>query len=98
MSPRIRFFPIEALIWLAAIVALAMTGADETHFTICPLALAKVNWCPGCGLGRSISYLLHGEITRSISMHPLGIFAVIILSYRIFTLIKTHFTTYGKSN
>jgi hypothetical protein len=98
MSPRIRFFPIEALLWLAAIVALAVANVDGTHFTICPLALAKLDWCPGCGLGRSISYLLHGEITRSISAHPLGIFATIILSYRIVTLIRTHFTTYGKSD
>jgi hypothetical protein len=45
-------------------------------------------YCPGCGLGHSISYFLHGEVTRSLQTHPLGIIATVILVSRIFSLLK----------
>ena len=46
--------------------------------------------CPGCGLGHSVSYLFHGNIQASLSSHPLGIFAVIVILGRIFNLIQLH--------
>jgi hypothetical protein len=45
-------------------------------------------FCPGCGLGHSISYLFHGDIQESFSTHPLGIFAVIIILCRIYNLFR----------
>ena len=32
--------------------------------------------CPGCGLTRSVSSILHGDFLQSWSYHPLGIFFV----------------------
>jgi hypothetical protein len=32
--------------------------------------------CPGCGLTRSVSSVLHGDFLKSWSYHPLGIFFV----------------------
>ncbi|MBT1702981.1 DUF2752 domain-containing protein [Chryseosolibacter indicus] len=90
---------MEGFCWVLALVALAFYDCSSgTHFTICPLAFAGIDWCPGCGLGRSISLLFHGEIKESITMHPLGMFAVIILIFRIFILTKNHFKTYGSRN
>ena len=88
--------PFEALIWVAALSALAMS-TNEAHFTICPLKNAGVDFCPGCGLGRSISLFFHGEILASLQSHPLGIFAVIILSFRVVNLTKQYIRNYGKS-
>ncbi len=88
---------IEALIWMAAIIFLALTVPTETtHFTICPFSAMGIDFCPGCGLGRSVSYVLHGEITNSLSVHPLGIFALIVLTTRIISLIKMNWSNYGK--
>lgn len=42
--------------------------------------------CPGCGLGHSISYMLHGNWQAAFKSHPLGPFAIIILLYRTFQL------------
>ena len=88
---------IEALIWIAAIIFLALIEpAESTHFTICPFSAIGIDFCPGCGLGRSVSYILHGEITTSLMVHPLGIFTLIILTTRVISLIKINWSNYGK--
>ncbi|MEE9449256.1 MAG: DUF2752 domain-containing protein [Ignavibacteriaceae bacterium] len=88
---------IEALIWIAALIFLALIEpAESTHFTICPFSVMGFDFCPGCGLGRSVSYVLHGEITNSLSLHPLGIFALIVLTTRVISLIKINWSNYGK--
>ncbi|MTI25174.1 DUF2752 domain-containing protein [Fulvivirga kasyanovii] len=81
-----RFSP-EGIIWLTALIALALLPTESsTHFTLCPLSNLGLDFCPGCGLGRSISLAFQGELTASFATHPLGLFAIIILSYRIITL------------
>jgi hypothetical protein len=79
---------IEAYIWIAGLLALAFLTPGESHFTLCPLANMGFEHCPGCGLGKSITFLFHGNIMESFKAHPLGIFAVGVLVYRIITLIK----------
>lgn len=44
-------------------------------------------FCPGCGLGHSISYLFHGQVQDSLNAHPLGILALPVISFRIFKLV-----------
>jgi len=75
--------------WIAAIIALGLSNPSAaTHFTLCPLKLAGINWCPGCGIGHSIAYLLHGDIAHSWHAHWLGIPAFFIIVHRIFILFK----------
>ncbi|HEX8039080.1 MAG TPA: DUF2752 domain-containing protein [Chryseosolibacter sp.] len=93
----LRRLPFEAFCWLTGLLALACMDTSRTHFTLCPLRNAGFDFCPGCGLGRSVSLLFHGEISASLHAHPLGIFAVIVLSLRIINLTKQHLQSYGKS-
>lgn len=89
-----RFFlqNLEAFVWISAFVYFAASPVHSgNHFTICPLSLAGFEHCPGCGLGRSLILLLHGQVAESISMHPLGIFALGFLFVRIFQVFKTYF-------
>jgi hypothetical protein len=89
----------EAVIWLAALAGLAIVNPETgPPFTICPLANMGLEFCPGCGLGRSVSYLFRGEVAASWHAHPLGIFAVIVLSYRIVLLTINANKTHGQSN
>jgi hypothetical protein len=94
-SQRIRRFLIhnlEAFIWLAVIIYFAASPVQfGNHFTICPLSLAGFEHCPGCGLGRSMVLLLHGRVAESISMHPLGIFALGMFTVRILTVFNNYF-------
>lgn len=92
----LRRIPFEALIWASGLIALAMSSS-ETHFTLCPLQNAGLEFCPGCGLGRSIGLFFRGQFQASLQAHPLGIFAVIVLSFRIVNLTKLYIRNYGKS-
>lgn len=91
MNVKAQFFFLqhfEAIIWITVLVYFAFTPVvSDAHFTICPLKLAGFNYCPGCGLGRSLMLLLHGRISESIQMHPLGIPALAILIWRIASVI-----------
>lgn len=84
-----KSFPIELFFWITALVLLATSNAHEHHFTLCPLAnLGFESWCPGCGLGRSISHIFHGEISESFKQHWFGFPALAIIGYRIIVLIN----------
>src|SRR5690606_27366729 len=92
-------FPLEAVIWISGLGAMALHDPIESnHFSLCPFNAVGFHFCPGCGLGRSVSFLFHGEISASFAAHPLGIFAVIVLSFRIVKLMLTYFKTYGQNN
>ena len=74
---------------MAALIALGMSDPTlASHYTLCPLKLMGVSWCPGCGLGHSIAFLLHGDVRNSFHAHWLGIPALVIIVYRIYDLIK----------
>ena len=80
---------IEQAFWIAALLGLfIMNPSGLNHLTLCPLALSGLDFCPGCGLGRSISFLLHGDLQKSIHMHMLGIPALLIIVYRIYHIFK----------
>ena len=46
--------------------------------------------CPGCGLTRSVSSILHGDLLKSWGYHPLGFFFVGILVLLVFNLAMPH--------
>jgi hypothetical protein len=77
----------EAVIWIIALVALAFTNPTNHHYTLCPFHNLGWDFCPGCGIGRSISYLFHLQFERSFLAHPMGIPAVVILVYRIIRVL-----------
>jgi hypothetical protein len=92
----IFFVGLEATVWTIGLVFLILIhNPAETHFTICPLANLGIDFCPGCGLGNSISYLFRGDFTSSIHSHPLGIFAIIIITFRIISIIKNNRRRYA---
>jgi hypothetical protein len=86
----------EALVWILGLAYLIFVHSPgETHFTICPLANLGFEFCPGCGLGNSISYIFKGDFVASFHSHPLGIFALLIITLRIITIIKNNRRKYA---
>ena len=86
--------PLELLFWMTALVMLgaAASTAGNDHFTLCPLANLGFSWCPGCGIGRAIGALLHGHFMESFKYHWFGLPALLIICYRIYTLMKLELT------
>jgi len=92
----IQDIDIESLFWLSAFLYLAVINPYEPrHLSFCLFSLVGIENCPGCGLGKSISMIFHGDFIGSFNSHPLGIPALILITRRIFQLIKN--TTTKKS-
>jgi hypothetical protein len=92
VSRVIRKINLEAIVWLGGLLALALMNPDGTqHYSLCIFKNLGFKYCPGCGLGHSISYFLHGELNRSLQAHPLGIVATIILVSRSISLLRMSF-------
>jgi Protein of unknown function (DUF2752) len=88
----VRIIGLEGIIWITALIYLALfVNPFETHFTICPLANAGFEHCPGCGLGNSISLFFHGYFKESFNTHVLGIPALFIILHRIYSIIRFNF-------
>jgi len=83
---------LEAFVWIAAILYFALSPVhSESHFSICPLSRAGFEYCPGCGLGRSMILLLHGNVSESFATHPLALFAFVILVFRIIIVFRNYY-------
>ena len=84
-----RYF--EWAFWVASLVALAfMDPSSEIHYSFCFFKIMGINFCPGCGIGHAISFIFHGDIRSSFNAHPLGIFALLIILFRIYKLSSLH--------
>ena len=91
--------PIEGLFWVFALILLFMfEPASGSHVTICPLKLSGFEHCPGCGIGRSISLAMQGDLRGSFEYHMMGIPGLLIIGYRIFDIFKNYLTEHGKGN
>lgn len=73
-----------------------MDPGQSTHYSFCLFKFLGIPFCPGCGLGHSISFLLHGNLYASFSAHPLGIFAVPVILFRIYKLSRIHIFSHSK--
>jgi len=76
----------ELVFWITALIVLGFSDPTKAHYTLCPLKLMGFGWCPGCGIGHAISYLLRGNIGASFHAHWLGVPALGVLLYRIYVL------------
>ncbi|WP_106292418.1 DUF2752 domain-containing protein [Arcticibacter pallidicorallinus] len=90
---------IELAFWVTALCLLAFADLDSTpHLSLCPLANSGWHWCPGCGFGRSLIAILHGNFIRSLDYHWFGLPGMLILFHRIVSLsMKIKVTFLSKS-
>jgi hypothetical protein len=80
----------EAFFWVAGLAYLAIFNFQDTGFTFCPIKLLGFGHCPGCGLGLSIHYIFRFSFLQSFHTHPLGIVALPIIIFRIYSLQKMY--------
>ncbi|HSN08842.1 MAG TPA: DUF2752 domain-containing protein [Hanamia sp.] len=82
---------LELTAWIVGLILLAfMDPGTDIHYSFCFFKFIGIKFCPGCGLGHSISYLFHGNLRASFQAHPLGLFAVIVILARIYKLSSLH--------
>jgi len=85
---KIRPFK-EPIIWTAALVILyGIYPVSPNDFSLCIFNYLGWENCWGCGIGKSMSCAMHGEIEESLNYHYMGIFALPILAGRIVHLTR----------
>lgn len=93
----IHIINVEGIIWVGSLFYLIFINTPgKASFTLCPLKNLGFDFCPGCGLGNSISLIFRGEFSESFISHPLGLFVFIFLLIRIIKITKHNWSIYGK--
>ena len=79
---------LEAFLWIGGLLLMAIMAPTNAHASLCPFSALGLGFCPGCGLGHSVSYLARGDFQASFMAHPLGMFAVAVLLWRIIQIFR----------
>ncbi len=80
---------LEGWFWVLGLVYLAtLNPASDKHMVFCLNRRIHSHDCPGCGFGKSVSYLLHGKILHSFRSHVFGPVGFLLILYRIYQLIS----------
>ncbi len=83
---------IELILWISCLTILIFINPHaENHSTFCIFKNLGIEFCPGCGLGRSIALIYHGELSESLKVHPLGLPALAIIIWRVISLLYMKF-------
>lgn len=78
--------------WVAfslGLVLLGLMNPENSGFSFCMFESAGINFCPGEGLGHSISYTFRGDLSSAIQANLAGPAAILILSSRIVYIWRT---------
>lgn len=77
------------LVWLTALVVLYFMEPGGP--SLCLFKAVGFSHCPGCGIGSSIHYALHGQLASSFEAHWLGIPA---MAFLLLNIVKAFFQSY----
>ena len=65
----------------AVAIGIYMILVNVIFRAFCPMVIVTGLPCPGCGMTRSVIYLLTGHVSESIHIHPMGIVVVCLFLY-----------------
>lgn len=69
-------------LWAAAVaVVFCVIFMNVVFHAFCPMVILTGLPCPGCGMTRSLFFLITGRIRQSIWMHPMGIPVACLILY-----------------
>lgn len=76
----------EVVAFSIGLLLLAWMNPHADGETFCLFEQAGLSFCPGEGLGHSISFIFRGELYKSLQANMLGFFAITILVTRVIHL------------
>ncbi|NBC66301.1 MAG: DUF2752 domain-containing protein [Bacteroidetes bacterium] len=92
------FFHFEWIALLSGLILVAVLDPFSQTASICPIDRMGFDFCPGCGLGRSVGFAARGELTASLQSHPLGLFAIVVIFIRIGTIFRRNYNINREMN
>jgi len=84
---KLFFLHFEWLALATGLILLALMDPLTQAQTLCPIERLGFEYCPGEGLGQSISHAFRGDFVASFYSHPAGIAAILIITGRIFAIL-----------
>lgn len=78
----------EWLVFSIGLLLLALMSPSDAGSSLCLFDWIGFDFCPGEGLGHSISYTFRGNFEAALEAHFAGPAAVLILTLRIFYIWK----------
>ena len=80
------FLHFEWIALLTGLLLMAYMDPFSNSVSYCIVDRLGFDFCPGCGLGKSISHTFRGDLSASLEAHPAGIFAIFIILGRVFSI------------
>lgn len=82
----------EAMFWSLGVLAVAIADPNTGGLiSVCPFeaigSWIGLSFCPGCGLGHAVGFLVRGDLSQSMAAHPLAIPAVLTLTLHVRRLL-----------
>lgn len=74
---------LEWVVFACGLILLGFMSPENTGISFCFFDFIGIEFCPGEGLGHSISYTFRGDFSSAMEAHLAGPAAIIILSARI---------------
>lgn len=90
------FLHFEWVALTSGLLLMALLNPFSEAESLCILSRLGFDFCPGCGLGTSVSHIFRGEIAASMQANPVGLFAVLIIPARVFSILLRN-NNYKKS-
>lgn len=79
---------LEWMVFSAGLLLLAFMNPENAGTSLCFFEWVGINFCPGEGLGHSITHTFRGDISKAFQAHMAGPAAVFILSGRVIYIWK----------
>lgn len=81
------FLHFEWMVLLTGLLLMAFLDPFSNSPSFCAVDRLGFDFCPGCGLGKSIAHTFRGNIPASLEAHPAGMFATIIIFGRVLSIL-----------
>lgn len=85
------FLHFEWLALATGLILMALLDPLSQASTLCPIERLGFSYCPGEGLGKSVSHAFRGNLKASFYTHPAGIAAILIITGRIFSIFRRNY-------
>ncbi|MEX2462709.1 MAG: DUF2752 domain-containing protein [Balneolaceae bacterium] len=92
------FLHFEWVALTTGLLLMALLDPFSDAESLCILSRLGFEYCPGCGLGTSVSHIFRGEFFASIQANPVGLFAVLIIPARVVSIFHRNYNYKKRTN
>jgi len=80
------FLHFEWIALTTGLLLMALLDPFSSSESLCVVHRFGFDFCPGCGLGKSISHTFRGDLSASFAAHPAGLFAILVIIGRVISI------------